>query len=98
METYYYRHIPNSVRVVGNTVGIDTTIIPVLKLSGCKDTKQADDYFEKLAILAGSPQIDHIYIASDSLSREDKSGEDPEGREVVIDLCDKNICVKSAHT
>lgn len=97
METYYYWHIPNSVRIVGDTVGIDTTIIPVLKLSGCKDAKQADDYFEKLATLAGSPQIDHIYIASDSLSREDKSGEDTGEREIVIDLCDGNICVKPAH-
>lgn len=93
--TYYCCGIPDSVRIVGDTIGLDATIVPPLTLIGYKDTRKTTGYFADLLELAKSPQIDHIYIASDYIFRADENGEyiDNEGV-VAIDLCDPNIDIK----
>lgn len=95
-QIYYYRGIPDWVRIVSDTIGLDSTILPVLNLIPTKEIRQTDDYYEDLLELSQNPQIDHIYVASGSLFREDDHGNYMDDGANIIDLCDEFICIKPA--
>ena len=95
-QVYYYNGIPDWVRIVSETIGLNATILPVLTLFPTKETRQSEGYYEDLVELSKCPQIDHIYVASDHLFREDKQGNYVDEDANIVDLCDEHVCLKPA--
>ena len=95
-EYYYTCSFPESYRIVAYTIGIDTTILSPLHLIQAKNTPATENQcpLESLIELAENPQIDHIYASVGDLFFFDKEGYRVDAGEMVIDLCDKNLCLK----
>lgn len=95
--TYYFEYsFPELYRVVSYSIGIDTTVIPALHLLQDHHTPAAANQclLESLMELAANPQIDHIYAQVGDLFLPDEKGALVNAGDMVIDLCDKNICLK----
>lgn len=88
-STHYMQFgLPTSVRIISESLGVDTTIFPELHKAEIRDR-----YCDGLSQLAKSPQINHIYASCSHLFREDTSGHYVDESESVIDFCDKDIFV-----
>lgn len=93
--TYYFRGIPDYARIVSETIGFDITILPALNLIPLgPDTRPSKGSVADLMELSQNPQIDHIYVMSDYLFREDEHGDYYHDGTDVVDLCDETICLK----
>lgn len=88
-STHYMQFgIPTAVRIVSESLGMDTTVFPELNQNGIQG-----NYCEGLIKLSKSPQIDHIYASCKHLFHEDTNKNYVDESENVIDFCDKNIFV-----
>lgn len=89
---YAYPDIPEYVRIISESIGIDTTIVPSLHLH---EMNPAFSYFDGLILFAHDPQIDHVYIKTSGLWEKDNARKlvDYSGAQ-ILDLSDDNTCLK----
>lgn len=88
---YYWPGIPETVRIVSKSIGIDKTLYSAVDLIGRKDAMGSESYYDKLLRLAENKEIDHVYVETDPLSCLNEKGNLINAGPQTFDLCEDKI-------